>query len=187
MVAVDAAQDEHHVCVYVDASDRPTEAQQIAAVRHVPLVAPVRPGAGGATGGRGDGYVAVLMARLKARAGTEVRTFPSAIGCVPEVAFESFEVVPNQPEIGQLTISLGDGLPRHLDPGSKVRMTSLPSAMLVEASDAHGGLKSWLADVATICQLSGPHIIYRDGRCIADLDVSVQVRHDARGLSRRLV
>lgn len=163
-----------HVCVYVDASDRSTECERIAALTHTPLAT-----LNGSADHPGPQRVAALRARFDSGSGdASPRPFPSAVARVPEVAFESFLVAPNQPETGDLSLRIGGQHPRDLVKGSSVSLRCLPEAMLVEAIDSHGEATSWLVSTAEIQQQSGLHTIYRDGLCITDLDQALAIRHD---------
>lgn len=169
-----------HVCAFIDASDRSTEAERIAALTHTPLVT-----LNGSADHPGPQHIPTLRARFDTGSGeASPRPFPSAVGRVPDVAFETFLVVPNQPETGDLSVSIGDQHPRDLVHGTSVKLRCLPEAMLVEAIDPHGDATSWLTSTAEIQQHSGLHTIYRDGLCITDLDQALAIHHDPTGLHR---
>lgn len=110
--------------------------------------------------------------------------FPSATGRVPHVAFDTFLIAPNQPEVGELDVQVGDVGRRALDPGTSVSLRCLPEAILVEAIDPRGQTVTWLTGRVEVRQHSGIHRIYRDGLCVTDLNDSVVVEHDPEAVRR---
>lgn len=154
------------------------EADRLAAHARIPLVSL-------ATGvDRGGGSIerAVLRATFDSGDADDVQTFPSAVGRVPHIAFDTFLVVPNQPETGQLAARITDTTWRSLRPGAAISVRTLPEVMLVEAVDVHGSAETWLTQRMDVRQIAGLHRIHRDALCVTDLTDRLTVHHEPRAL-----
>jgi len=104
-------------------------------------------------------------------------TFPSAVGHVPGLAFETLLISPNQPETGELTVRLGEPWGRGLPSGTSVRIRCLPEVLLIEAIGIHSDATTWLAGSLEITQRAGLHRVFRDGLSVADLDDGLRIEH----------
>jgi hypothetical protein len=178
---------EHHVCVFVAVSRPVGEAERIAALNEVPIVVPGAENAPSRQTSYVDEDAPVLLAASDLRPETAVVAFPSASGRVPHAALESYEIVPNQPEQGDLTLYLGSGTGQLLATGSTVKVRPLPDASIVEATDPQGASSTWLCETVEIRQRAGIYRIFRDGLSVADLPKSLKIHHRSLGLRRRLV
>jgi hypothetical protein len=186
VVATDFAPVDGHVCSFVSVDTPSSEGERIAALNGRPIVV-----------SRGDvsdprhPFIDELIPMLVADGGADPSatavTFPSASGRVTNAAFDAFDVEPNQPETGELILSLPSG-PRHfLSPGSRVRLRPLPETCVVEVSDHTGTVSVWFGDRVAIRQRAGLHRIFRDGCSVADLPVAITVQHHPEALFRRHV
>ena len=97
------------------------------------------------------------------------------------------EIIPNQPEQGELTLYVGSGSGQLLATGSSVKIRPLPDASIVEVADPKGESSTWLCETVEIRQRAGIHRIFRDGLSVADLPKSLKIHHRSLGLRRRLV
>ncbi len=185
VLALDPArQRDRHMCAYVDCNDGTGEAERIAALTHTPLVALPPPGQGPEPARSGLARPALRAHFTSSSGGSGARPFPSTTGRVPDVAFDTFLIAPNQPEAGKLDVRVGEVGRRALDPGTSVSLRCLPEAILVEAIDPRGQAVTWLGDRVEVRQHSGIHRIYRDGLCVTDLSDAVVVEHDPEAVRR---
>jgi hypothetical protein len=166
-----------HVCVYIQVSDGGVEVDRVAASRHTPLVRLATP--------RETPPASHELAAMRAtwlHAGLDGREFPSAVGRVPGLAFETLLIAPNQPETGELTVRVGESWGRSLPSGTSVQIRCLPEALLVEAIGIHGTATTWLAGSIEVIQRAGLHRVFRDGLSVADLDAGVRIDHEPGAL-----
>lgn len=161
-----------HLCAYIQVSDGGVEVDRVAASSGTPLVRLARPDEG-----RGGPREIAAMHATWLHDGRDDRTFPSAVGRVPSLAFEALLITPNQPETGELTVRLGDPWGRGLPPGTSVKIRCLPEALLVEAIGIHGTETTWLSRSVEVVQRAGLHRVFRDGLSVADLDNGVRIDH----------
>ena len=173
---------DQHVCLHIDADEGLGEADRIAALTRIPLVTLTPPLAGGNT-------LESTAPALRAHFGPALEDsshgpFPSFAGRVPGVAFDSFQITPNQPETGELSVRVGEVGTRPLRPGTSIRFRCLPDAILVEASDSRGETVTWLRQHVEVRQYSGIHRVDRDGISVTDLKDTMIVRHDPRAVRR---
>jgi hypothetical protein len=178
---------DHHVCVFIVGSQPVGEAERIAALNEVPIVVP---GANEGPNPRSryvDQGAPVLVATSDLRPDNAVVAFPSASGRVPHAALESYEIVPNQPEQGELSLYLGSGTGQLLSTGARVKIRPLPDASIIEVTDPQGGSSTWLSETVELRQRAGIHRVFRDGLSVADLPQSLMIQHRGIGLRRRLV
>lgn len=98
-----------------------------------------------------------------------------------------YEIVPNQPEQGELSLYLGPGPGQMLATGSSVRIRPLPETCIVEVTSPNGQSTTWLTGSVEFHQRAGLHRISRDGLSVADLPKTMMVHHRSRGLRRRRV
>lgn len=172
-----------HLCAYVEANGVGVEADRIAATTHTPLV---RLATDDEDRDKSSQLAAMHATWLQDDPDAR-RTFPSAFGSVPELAFDTFLIAPNQPETGELAIRAARPVPRELPPGSSVSIRCLPEALIVEAIDSHGPATTWLASSVEITQQAGLHCVFRDGLPVADLDPAVRIDHDPGSLRLHIV
>jgi hypothetical protein len=168
-----------HCCVVVDTTGR-TAGARVAAFRRAPLVSLHDGDAVRLADGTG---AAALRATFLSAEDGPWRPFPSAEEPLLAVALESFRVVPNQPEKGELLVAV-DGAEHRLAPGSTVSVRALADALQVEAVAPGGRCQTWTADAVEIRQLAGLHPVYRDGVCICDLEDRLLVQHEPGALRR---
>lgn len=172
----------NHVCAYIRIGDAAAELDRIAALTRTPLVmlAP-REGATDLQSNR----VPVMRAEWPA-ADQATRTYPSAVGRVPDVAFEAFLVVPNQPETGELTLRVAGAGVRYLPSGTSIDMRCMSGGILIEAIDPRGVATTWLGRTVEVRQHAGIHRVFRDGLPIADLAPGMRVDYDEAALQLHL-
>jgi hypothetical protein len=166
-----------HLCAYVQASDGGVEVDRVAASCHTPLIRLARPD----ETPTGSQEIAAMRATWL-QDGTDDRTFPSAVGRVPGLAFETLLITPNQPETGELTVRLGEPWGRGLPPGTSIKIRCLPEALLVEAISIHGTATTWLTGSIEVVQRAGLHRVFRDGLSVADLNAGVRIDHEPGAL-----
>lgn len=168
----------NHVCAYIRIGDAAAELDRISALTRTPLIA-LPPGEG-ATDLRSD-PVPVMRAEWTA-ADHSTRIYPSAVGRVPDVAFETFLVVPNQPETGELTLRVAEAGVRYLPSGTSIDMRCMSGGILIEAIDPTGVATTWLGRTAEVREYAGIHRVFRDGLSIADLAPGIRVEYDDAAL-----
>jgi hypothetical protein len=157
-----------HVCVYIDASgDQSLDAERVAALAGVPIV---RASARGQDAQALPRFEEMPALRTSFDHRDESSMFPSVIGHVPDVAFAEVRVMPNQPETGQLRITVGEELPRVLDRGTELVVSPLPGLARIQARTAQGDSRTWMTPEVRVEQVSGIHTVHRDGLCFADLE-----------------
>lgn len=173
-----------HVCAYVDCNEATGEAERLAALTRTPLVTlPDHRHEAGPP--RNELARPALRADLSSGSlGGEPRPFPSSIGRVPEIALDTFVIVPNQPEVGELDVQVGHAGRRALDSGTSVTLRCLPETILVQAADPRGETVTWFAGRVEIRQHAGIHRIYRDGLCVTDLNEAMLIEHDPAAVRR---
>lgn len=171
-----------HRCAYVIASDENGELRRIAALARSRLVVLTENAAGWT-------WVESPLAAMRATwcgRGEIARTFPSAIGRVREIAFDSYLIVPNQPETGSLSIRLAeldaDPEDRALPVGTSVSVRCLTDSLMVETIDRHGEPTAWHSSSVEIQQRTGVHRVFRDGLSVADLGWGMRIEHDRSAL-----
>lgn len=168
-----------HVCVYVDATGGTgLEAERVAALAGVPIVR-----------ARGTEHEDAPTARLEEK--PLLRTFhqrgvlyvfPSVSGQISDVAFDEVRVVPNQPETGELRLTVGHNLPVVLETGTELVVQPLPGLARVVTRPLRGDERTWMTEEVRVEQVSGIHTVHRDGLCFADLDGVLSVTGQGRGL-----
>lgn len=168
---------QEHVCALLDLTVGASEADRLAAHRGTPLVtlAPTLD-LGGEVTSR-----SALRASFSAH-DAGLSTFPSAVGRIPHIAFDTFLLVPNQPETGQLTARITDATWRSLRPGTAISARALPEVILVEAIDVHGSAETWFTERLEVRQVAGLHQIHRDQLCVADLADRLTITHQPSAL-----
>jgi hypothetical protein len=174
-----------HMCVYVDATGGAgPEAERVAALAGVPIVR-----------ARGreleDGPAPRLeekpLLRTFFHQRDELHMFPSVSGQIPDVAFEEVRVVPNQPETGELRLTVGRNLPVLLEIGTELVVEPLPGLARVVARPVRGDERTWMTEEVRVEQVSGLHTVHRDGLCFADLDGVLSIAGQQAGLRRYTV
>ncbi|MBU2697665.1 hypothetical protein [Pimelobacter sp. 30-1] len=171
-----------HVCVYIQVSDGGVEVDRVAASHRTPLIRLATPDE---TPPASQELAAMRATWL--HAAPDGRAFPSAVGRVPGLAFETLLIAPNQPETGELTVRVGEPWGRSLPPGTSVQIRCLPEALLVEAIGIHGTATTWLAGTIEVIQRAGLHRVFRDGRSVADLGAGLRVDHLPSSLRLHIV
>lgn len=174
-----------HVCVYVDATGgNGLEAERVAALAEVPLVrARERESEGEMT----PRLEEMPILRTFFHHGDEPHMFPSVSGQIPDVAFDEVRVVPNQPETGELRLSVGSTMPVVLGAGAELVVQPLPGLARVLARPVRGEPRTWMTEEVRVEQLSGIHTVHRDGLCFADLDGVLSIAGQQSGLRRYTV
>ena len=171
-----------HVCVYVDATGGTgLEAERVAALAGVPIVR-----------ARGTEHEDAPTARLEEKPllrtffhqRGELHVFPSVSGQIPDVAFDEVRVVPNQPETGELRLTVGRNLPVVLGTGTELVVQPLPGLARVVTRPVRGDERTWMTEEVRVEQVSGIHTVHRDGLCFADLDGVLSVTGQRTGLRR---
>jgi hypothetical protein len=174
-----------HVCVYIDATGgNSLEAERVAALADVPIVRAGGSESGGATVPQLE---AVPTVRTSFQHRDEPQLFPSVTGHIPDVAFEEVRVVPNQPETGELRMTVGDAMPLLLEAGTELVVRPLPGLARVVARPVRGEARTWMADEVRVEQVSGIHTVHRDGLCFTDLDGVLSIAGQQTGLRRYTV
>jgi hypothetical protein len=174
-----------HVCVYIDATGgKGLEAERVAALAGVPIVQD-----------RGRELEADPTPRLEEKAllriffhqGDELHMFPSVSGQIPDVAFNEVRVVPNQPETGELRLTVGHNLPMVLETGTELVVQPLPGLARVVARRVRGDERTWMTEEVRVEQVSGIYTVHRDGLCFADLAGALSIAGQQAGLRRYTV
>lgn len=170
-----------HACAYVGVNDAGAELERIAALTRTPLVVACSSERSAPPAETAEHVPVMRAARLPADSEAG-RTFPSAVGRVPDIAFNTFVVMPNQPEAGELTVHTDDAGDQHLASGTTVSLRLLSDAIQVEAIDVRGDATAWSTHSVRVTQRSGIHRVVRDGLLVADLADRWLVRRDDAGL-----
>ena len=174
-----------HVCAYVDATGGAgLEAERVAALAGVPIIR-----------ARGREIEDDPTPRLEEKPllrtffhhGDELHLFPSVSGQIPDVAFDEVRVVPNQPETGELRLTVGSSMPVVLEAGTELVVKPLPGLARVAAQPVRGEARTWMTEEALVEQVSGIHTVHRDGLCFADLDGVLSIAGHQAGLRRYTV
>jgi hypothetical protein len=174
-----------HVCVYVDATGgKSLEAERVAALAGVPIVR-----------GRERQREQEVAPRLEEmpilrtffHLGDKPHMFPSVSGQIPDVAFDEVRVVPNQPETGELRMTVAGTVPFVLDAGTEVVVHPLPGLARVVARPVRGEPRTWMTEEVRVEQVSGIYTVHRDGLCFADLDGVLSIAGQQSGLRRYTV
>jgi hypothetical protein len=174
-----------HVCVYVDATGgNSLEAERVAALSGVPIVRARARGDEEETTPRLDEMPTL---RTFFHHGDKPHMFPSVTGQIPDVAFDEVRVVPNQPETGELRITVGRNVPVVLEAGTELVVQPLPGLASVVARPVRGEPRTWMTEEVRVEQVSGIHTVHRDGLCFADLDGVLSIAGQRSGLRRYTV
>ena len=175
-----------HVCVYVDATGgNGLEAERVAALAGVPIV---RARAREHEGEMTPRLEEMSILRTFFHHGDHAHHFPSVSGQIPDVAFDEVRVVPNQPEAGELRMTVrGNTMPMLLDPGTELHVQPLPGLARVLARPVRGEPRTWMTEEVRVEQVSGIHTVHRDGLCFADLDGVLSIAGRQSGLRRYTV
>jgi hypothetical protein len=174
-----------HVCVYVDATGgQSLEAERVAALVEVPIVrARERESEGEPT----PRFEEMPILRTFFHHGDKPHMFPSVTGQIPDISFDEVRVVPNQPETGELRMTVKGTMPFVLDAGTELVVQPLPGLARVVARPASGEPRTWMTKEVRVEQVSGIHTVHRDGLCFADLDGVLSVAGQQSGLRRYTV
>ena len=173
-----------HVCVYVDATGgNGLEAERVAALVGVPIVRARDREHEGETTPRLE-QMPILRTFFHH---DEPHMFPSVSGQIPAVAFDEVRVVPNQPETGELRMTVGENVPMVLETGTELVVHPLPGLARVVARPLRGEERTWMTDEVRVDQVSGIHTVHRDGLCFADLDGVLSIAGQQTGLRRYTV
>jgi hypothetical protein len=174
-----------HVCVYVDATGgNSLEAERVAALAEVPVV---RAGDRESEAETTPRLEEMPTLRTFFDHGDQPHMFPSVTGQIPDVAFDEVRVVPNQPETGEVRMTVKGTLPFVLDAGTELVVQPLPGLARVVARAASGEPRTWMTEEVRVEQVSGIHTVHRDGLCFADLDGVLSVAAQQSGLRRYTV
>jgi hypothetical protein len=174
-----------HVCVYVDATGGGgLEAERVAALAEVPVVRAPERKSEGETDLR---FEEMPTLRTFFHHGEQPHIFPSVTGQIPDIAFDEVHVVPNQPETGELRMTVNGTGPLVLDAGTELVVQPLPGLARVVAHPVRGEARTWMTQEVRVEQLSGIHTVHRDGLCFADLDGVLSITGQPSGLRRYTV
>lgn len=141
--------------MYVDATGgNGLEAERVAALAGVPMVrARAREHEAEAT----PRLEEMPIVRTFFHHGDQPHLFPSVSGQIPDVAFDEVRVAPNQPETGELRMTVGDNLPMVLEAGTELVVQPLPGLARVVARPVRGEARTWMTDEVRVEQVSGIH------------------------------
>jgi hypothetical protein len=174
-----------HVCVFLDATGESSlEAERVAALAEVPIVRARECQQDPEALPR---FEEMPVLRTFFDHGDQPHMFPSITGQIADIAFEDVRVVPNQPETGEVRITVGEELPRVLDAGTELIVSPLPGLARVEARAAQGEPRTWMTPEIRVEQVSGIHTVHRDGLRFADLDGVLSVASQESPLRRYTV
>lgn len=144
-----------HVCVYVDATaGTGLDAERVAVVAGVPIV---RAGDGASEVNTAPRLEQTPCLRTFFHHDDELQMFPSVSGQVPDVGFDEVRVVPNQPETGQLRLTVGDSLPVTLETGTELVVRPLPGLAHVVSRPMGGEPRTWMTEEVRVAGLWPAH------------------------------